>query len=148
MAVSYDVFAHAFLSKVTEYSFPKQDYARNDMVDGYMKRAFSAFKSVCPYDFTTTADDAVREFNVIIDGDDLDEIVDIVSEGMVVQWPKPYLYKQEIMENVLNTRDFTSYSPSELLYRVRESYNEANAHFLNMIREYSYRHNDLTELHI
>ena len=130
MAVSYDVFAHAFLSKVTEYSFPKQDYARNDMVDGYMKRAFSAFKSVCPYDFTTTADDAVREFNVIIDGDDLDEIVDIVSEGMVVQWLKPYLYKQEIMENVLNTRDFTSYSPSELLYRVRESYNEANAHFL------------------
>ena len=148
MAVSYDVFAHAFLSKVTEYSFPKQDYARNDMVDGYMKRAFSAFKSVCPYDFTTTADDAVREFNVIIDGDDLDEIVDMVSEGMVVQWLKPYLYKQEIMENVLNTRDFTSYSPSELLYRVRESYNEANAHFLNMIREYSYRHNDLTELHI
>ena len=148
MAVSYDVFAHAFLSKVTKYSFPKQDYARNDMVDGYMKRAFSAFKSVCPYDFTTTADDAVREFNVIIDGDDLDEIVDIVSEGMVVQWLKPYLYKQEIMENVLNTRDFTSYSPSELLYRVRESYNEANAHFLNMIREYSYRHNDLTELHI
>ena len=148
MAVSYDVFAHAFLSKVTEYSFPKQDYARNDMVDGYMKRAFSAFKSVCPYDFTTTADDAVREFNVIIDGDDLDEIVDIVSEGMVVQWLKPYLYKQEIMENVLNTRDFTSYSPSELLYRVRESYNEANAHFLDMIREYSYRHNDLTELHI
>lgn len=148
MAVSYDVFAHAFLSKVTEYSFPKQDYARNDMVDGYMKRAFSAFKSVCPYDFTTAADDAVREFNVIIDGDDLDEIVDIVSEGMVVQWLKPYLYKQEIMENVLNTRDFTSYSPSELLYRVRESYNEANAHFLNMIREYSYRHNDLTELHI
>ena len=148
MAVSYDVFAHAFLSKVTEYSFPKQDYARNDMVDGYMKRAFSAFKSVCPYDFTTTADDAVREFNVIIDGDDLDEIVDIVSEGMVVQWLKPYLYKQEIMENVLNTRDFTSYSPSELLYRVRESYNDANAHFLNMIREYSYRHNDLTELHI
>lgn len=148
MAVSYDVFAHAFLSKVTEYSFPKQDYARNDMVDGYMKRAFSAFKSVCPYDFTTTADDAVREFNVIIDGDDLDEIVDIVSEGIVVQWLKPYLYKQEIMENVLNTRDFTSYSPSELLYRVRESYNEANAHFLNMIREYSYRHNDLTELHI
>lgn len=148
MAVSYDVFTHAFLSKVTEYSFPKQDYVRNDMVDGYMKRAFSAFKSVCPYDFTTTADDAVREFNVIIDGDDLDEIVDIVSEGMVVQWLKPYLYKQEIMENVLNTRDFTSYSPSELLYRVRESYNEANAHFLNMIREYSYRHNDLTELHI
>ena len=148
MAVSYDVFAHGFVSKVTEYSFPKQDYARNDMVDGYMKRAFSAFKSVCPYDFTTTADDAVREFNVIIDGDDLDEIVDIVSEGMVVQWLKPYLYKQEIMENVLNTRDFTSYSPSELLYRVRESYNEANAHFLNMIREYSYRHNDLTELHI
>ena len=148
MAVSYDVFAHAFLSKVTEYSFPKQDYARNDMVDGYMKRAFSAFKSVCPYDFTTTADDAVREFNVIIDGDDLDEIVDIVSEGMVVQWLKPYLYKQEIMENVLNTRDITSYSPSELLYRVRESCNEANAHFLNMIREYSYRHNDLTELHI
>ena len=148
MGVPYDIFTEAFLSKVTEYDFPCDSYDRNHMVDGYMKRAMSAFKDVCPYDFAGTADNVIREFNLTVDGNDLDEIVDIISEGMVAQWLKPYVYRQELLENVLNTRDFTSYSPAELLYRVKETYNEVSATFRNMMREYSYRHNDLTELHL
>lgn len=148
MAVPYDLFSEAYLAKVTEYGFPERDYVKNSMVDGYMKRAIAAFKSICPYDFSGTADDAIREFDVEISGGDLDEIVDIISEGMVVQWLKPYLYRQEVLENLLNTKDFTSYSPAELLYRVRETHKEASANFVNMMREYSYRHNDLSELHI
>jgi len=148
MGVSYDIFSAAFLAKVTEYDFPLKDYERNEMVDGYMKRAISAFKAICLYDLTTTADDAVREFTVEIGQEDLDELADIVSEGMLVQWMKPYVYRQENLENVLNTRDFTSYSPAELLYRIREAYNGAKRDFTNMMREYSYNHGDLTDLHL
>lgn len=148
MSVSYDMFTQAFLSKVTEYDFPISEYERNTLVDGYMKRAIADFKSVCLYDLWTTADDIIREFEVDIAVEDLDEILDIVSEGMLVQWMKPYVLRQENLENFLNTRDFSSYSPAELLLRIRETYAMVKRDFTNMCREYSYRHGDLTDLHL
>ena len=113
-----------------------------------MKRAISAFKSVCQYDLSSTADDVIREFNVDIPAEDIDEIVEIVSEGMLVQWMKPYTYKQENLELVLNTRDFTTYSPAELLNRISAAYSKAQKDFVSMVREYSYNHGDLTDLHL
>jgi len=148
MGVSYDVFAGVFLAKVEEFNFPFKDYERNGMIDGYMKRAISAFKKVCKYDLSTTGDDVIREFDVEIAAEDLDELTDIISEGMLVQWMKPYVYKQENLENVLNTRDFTSYSPAELLLRVSGAHKQARKDFTNMMREYSYNHGDLTDLHL
>lgn len=149
MSVPYDKFTDAFLSKVTEYDFIKMsDYERNSLIDGYMKRAIAEFKKICKYDFSTTADDAVREFDVEIADEDLDEILDIVSEGMLVQWMKPYAYRQESLENLLSTRDFTTYSPAELLLRIRNAYDSARKDYTNMMREYSYNHGDLTDLHL
>lgn len=149
MSVPYDKFTEAFLQKVTEYEFIRlSDYERNHLIDGYMKRAVAAFKKVCKYDLATTADDVVREFDVDIEAGDLDEIVEIVSEGMLVQWMKPHTYKQENLESVLNTRDFTTYSPSELLMRISAAYAAARKDFTNMMREYSYNHGDLTDLHL
>lgn len=149
MSVPYDLFTGAFLSKITEYEFANMtDFERNSQVDGYMKRAIAAFKKICKYDLTTTADDNTREFDVEIEQEDLDEVVDIVSEGMLVQWMKPYTYQQESLENVLSTKDFSTYSPAELLLRIGNAYAAARKEFTNMMREYSYNHGDLTDLHL
>lgn len=148
MSVSYDVFSGAFLAKVTEYDFPIGSYERNELVDGYMKRAISEFKKICKYDLTKTADDIIREFDVNIADEDIDELANIISEGMLVQWMKPYVYKQENLENVLNTRDFSSYSPAELLLRIKDTYSAVQKGFTNMMREYSYNHGDLSDLHL
>ena len=148
MSVSYDVFFGAFLEKVTEYDFPIRDYDRNHMIDGYMKRAIAEFKNICKYDLSTTGDDKIREFDVDVADGDLDELADIISEGMLVQWMKPYIYKQENLENVLSTRDFSVYSPAELLFRIKDAYNGARRHFTVMMRDYSYNHGDLTDLHL
>ena len=67
---------------------------------------------------------------------------------MLIQWMKPYVYKQDNLENVLNTRDFTTYSPAELLLRVGNAYAKAQKDYTQMIREYSYNHGDLKDLHI
>lgn len=149
MGVSYDIFTGAFLSKVSEFELMQlDDNNRTETVDGYMKRAVSAFRKNCKYDLFTTGDDELRVFSVDIDGEDLDEIVDIISEGMVVQWLKPYVYQQELLQNVLNTRDFTQYSPAELLLRVGNAYAKAQRDYTQMIREYSYNHGDLGDLHL
>lgn len=148
MSISYDAITNAFLSKITEFEFlqiPKED--RSAIIDGYMKRAVSEFKKVCQYDLTA-CDDTLREFTDDFDESDIDEILEIISEGMLVQWLKPYVYKQEILENALNTADFTTYSPAELLLRVGNAYAKAQKDYTQMIREYSYNHGDLSELHL
>lgn len=148
MSISYDAFTSAFLSKITEFEFlqiPEED--RTTIIDGYMKRAISAFKNVCIYDLST-GDDVNREFVGEFTDSDTDEILEIVSEGMLVQWLKPYVYKQELLENALNTADFTTYSPAELLLRVGNAYAKAQKDYTQMVREYSYNHGDLSELHL
>lgn len=147
MGVKYDVFAGAFLSKITEFELFEFEFSEA-VVDAYLKRAVSAFKKNCKYDLFTTQNDEEREFDVEIDAIDLDEIVEIVSEGMVVQWLKQYVYQQELLQNVMNTRDYTMYSPAELLNRVGNAYAKAQKDYTQMIREYSYNHGDLTTLHI
>ena len=113
-----------------------------------MKRAIAAFRHINPYDLSSTADDNIREFNVDIPAEEIDELVDIISEGMLAQWMKPYTYKQENLEMALNTRDFTTYSPAELLNRISSAYAKVQKDFVSMMREYSYNHGDLTDLYL
>lgn len=148
MSVSYDVFSGAFLDKVEELGFPRDQFQATKMVDGFMKRAISQFKHVCLYDLSTTADDVVREFLVDISKEDLDELADIISEGMLVQWMKPYMFRSDAYENLLSTKDFTVHSPSELIKAVKANYDGVDRKFTNMVREYSYNHGDLTDLHL
>ena len=147
--IQYDLFINASLQKISEFDFLTLDEEdRNEIVEGYMHRAISEFSYVCSYDLVSTRNDELREFEVEIPDRILLEIINIVTEGMLVQWMKPYMYNQELLQNVLNTRDYTTYSPSELLYRVTEAYKESQQNFTRMIREYSYRHGDLTVLHL
>ena len=150
MVVSYDVFTGAFLAKITEFDLlTLSEENTQTIVDGYMKRSISSFQHICKCDFITSANDDTREFDVeLTDGDELTELVDIISEGMVVQWLKPYANRQENLELVMNTRDYTTYSSAELLYRIGEAYKRTNAGFISMMREYSFNHGDLTALHI
>lgn len=148
MSITYDMLAEAFLSKVTEFEFLRlPTESREAIIDGYMKRAVSSFKKICTYDLAA-CDDVLREYTDDFDDEDVDEIVDIISEGMLVQWMKPYVYKQELLENQLNTNDFTTYSPAELLLRVGAAYAKVQKDYIQMIREYSYNHGDLTGLHL
>lgn len=149
MSVSYDIFTDAFLNKISEFDFIQlsQD-ERTTIVDGYMKRAISAFSKNCKYDLLSAYDDTIRKFQIDIPDEYIDEIADIVSEGMLVQWLKPFVYRQELLENVLNTRDFTTYSPAELLLRVGNAYSKAQKDYTQKIREYSFNHGDLTDLHL
>jgi hypothetical protein len=149
MSLTFDVFTAAFLSKISEYDFLEFDDAERDAtVDEYLQRAVAQFKHICKYDLTSAMDKENRVFDLDIDDADADEIVDIISEGMVRQWLKIYLNKQELLEMGLNTRDFTAYSPAELLRRVGDAYDRVKKEYTQMIREYSYTHGDLTRLHI
>lgn len=151
MGIPYDHFVGAFLSKISEYQLlGLTDEDRDSVVSGYLRRALSnsTLQKVYGKDFLSAADDVTGVLDVDFSDEEIDEFVDIVSEGMLVQWLKPYVYQQELLQNVMNTRDYTMYSPAELLMRVGNAYQKAQSDYTQMIREYSYNHGDLTSLHI
>lgn len=149
MTVSYDVFTEAFLAKITEYRFQTfTEKNRQALVDGYIKRVCAKFGEVCKYDLMN-GDDESRTFELDgINPGELAEITDIVSEGMLVQWMKPYVFMQKNLEMILVTSDHSVHSQAELLNRVTSLYSLCEKNYINMVREYSYRHGDLTELHV
>lgn len=150
MDIEYDAFIKAFLTKVTEYRFIHL-YTEDltELTDSYMKRAMVQFSNECGV-VIEAFDDAERRVE-LRDGLTLsqtEDIIDIVSDGMLVEWLKPYVYRQENLENMLNTQDFTAYSPAELTHRVHDVYNTCRSNFTQRMREYSYVHGDLTVLHL
>lgn len=146
MSTPYTVFEGAFLSKITEYDFVHLDpYDLESTSDAWMHRACAKFNKICKYDLMTYDDDA-REIAADIPVNDLVDIADIVATGMVAQWLQPYVYNSENLENILNTADYSMYSPAELLLRIREIYQMAKKDFSRMIKDYSYEHGDLTNL--
>lgn len=149
MAIPYDAFTGAFLNKISEFELLQlDDNTRTEVIDGYRKRAVSAFRKNCRVDLFTTGDETERAYLVDVTDEDADELIDIVSEGMLIQWLKPFVYQQDLLQNLLNTRDYTLYSPAELLMRVGNAYKQAQKDYTQMIREYSYNHGDLSDLHL
>lgn len=148
MIVSYDDFAKLFLRKIKEYDFILLDRDLSaEMIDSYMKSACIKFSHVCNYDLTNR-DDITRTFTFDIPQNKIDEIIDIITDGMIEEWLKPYAYNSENLENLINTTDFSTYSPAELLLRISNLYGKAQRDFKNRCIGYSYNYGDLTSLHL
>lgn len=151
MTIPYDDIIIEFLRKITEFDFLNMDELdSSDIIDSYIVKAVSnsTFKKSVGYNFMSGADEESRSFEVDIDEGSVHEIIDIITESMVVYWLKPFVYQQDLLRNVINTRDFSVYSPAELLMRVGNAYSKAQKDYTQMIREYSYNHGNLTSLHI
>ena len=147
MSVSFDEVIGAFLGKIIEFEFIKlSEDDRENIVSSYMKRAITEFHRLSGYDLTV--DDTLETISISSKDEDADELSDILSEGMVAQWMKQYLNHQELLQNVLNTADYSTYSPAELLLRVGGAYDRVHAEFVQMARDYSYHHGNLKDLYI
>lgn len=147
MVVSYDRIFGDFLQKITEYKFLSLPLAtRNEIVDGYMRHAINQFSTVCREPIEAFNDDE----ETIAMKNDIDEyeFIDIISDGMVFYWFKQFMFAEENLKNQLNTADFSTYSPAELLKQVKLAYDQCKRDFTARLRKYSYDHGDLTELHI
>lgn len=147
MVVSYERIISDFLTKITEYRFlnlPKS--SRDEIVISYMKKAVQDFSTVCRENIVAfnDAEETVEMENEI----DEIEFCNIVSDGMVYYWFYPAMHNQALLENTLNSVDFSSYSPAELLKQVRAAYADCTRKYTNRLRQYSYDHGDLTDLHL
>lgn len=140
MATTYAEVYETFLEKVTDYDLALMLEAdAKSLMYGYLKQAIVRFLESCTKDLT-----AVDEYG-FTETLDLDE-VDILTEGMVVAWLKPKRNDLDLFKNVLNTKDFTTFSPANLMEKTNDVYVTAETRFISRIKEYSYIHNNVGDL--
>lgn len=141
MATPYSKVIEVFLNKITDMDLPKfDDITRDIIVIGYMKSACTKFAKVCEMDLYDR-DDEIREFRCDLD----DEVIDIITENMLVEWLKPKVLFSDNLSNVLNTKDFSMYSPANMLKELRETlaYLKKNARAL--VNNYSFAHSEVNK---
>ncbi|WP_099467744.1 hypothetical protein [Konateibacter massiliensis] len=127
-----------FLDKVTAYSLTMfNDTEKEDIVYGYMRSACAKFKC-CKVDLTDR-DDELRVFNNTLN----DEILDIISETMVVAWLQPKLNNEDNLVNSLSTKDYSLYSPANLLAKLTDVFTLAKKNSSIMVSNYSFSHGKL-----
>ena len=146
MVVSYERIIDEFLQKVTEYRLLEMpEVTRDQIVRSYMRSAISDFQKKCrePLDhYDAETHDVVMKNDL-----DEDEFVNIISDGMVFYWFKQYMHNETNLRNHLNSVDFSSYSPAELLKQVKASYEQCRINYLHELRAYTFDHGDLSDLH-
>lgn len=148
MSTSFDLFTSAFMYKAKAYNIIAEDtQVAVDLLDEYLKISLSRFNRFCEYDLSKI-DDELREINTDIKEDDLEEIIDIVSEGMVVSWLQPFVNNSDNLFNVLNTTDYSQFAPHNLTKANKDLYESVRKHFKKLRKNYTYDHGDLTNLHI
>lgn len=141
MATAFSKVYESFLDKVTDYDLAEMTVESADAImHSLLNYAIVRFSESCKKDLSqvTAEDEFVEDLS-------LTEI-DILGEGMVVAWLKPYHNNYDLLHNSLNTKDFTTFSPANLLDKINDAYKMARANFIARIKEYSYIQNDVGDL--
>ena len=137
---AYTTIYNSFLDKVNDYDLADmtETLAQTSM-RGWLNQAVVRFLESCKKDLTQTEEGGFTE--------DLDLMeIDILTEGMVEAWLKPIRNNLDLLRNALSTKDFTTFSPANLLDKVNNTYSMAHANFLSRIKEYSFIRNDVGDL--
>lgn len=165
MGVPFDVFIDTFLNKITSYDYvDMSEYEFKNQVYKFLFGACADFEIVF---FRRTGlsfydrDEDLECFNWNLslrrylkdyrpDCVTLDEVVDIVSEGMVIRWLKSFLFSGDSLDigNFLQTKDFMPYSPSNFLSNLRGLYTETQNNYKRLLNDFSYNHGELNTLHM
>lgn len=164
MGVPFDTFISAFLEKITSYDYVDMtDEEFNAQVDSFLIFSCAKFENIFRrrtgrsfYDRDmesrmfnwdlSSCDSSGRKNDLIT----IDEVVDIVSEGMVLRWLDSFVYSGDSLDlgNFLQTKDFIPYSPSSFLGNLNALHSKTRDRYEYLIREFSVEHGPLHRLHM
>lgn len=142
MNTKYEIVYSAFFSKLSDYDFP--DYSEETLksiIHDLLVSAVTRFRLSTDKNILDMNDEQ-ETFNCELNETE----IDILSEIMIENWLKPKLYNSDLMRNVLNTSDFSQFSPANLINAIRETYSLAHSRSESLINKYSFDIHDLSKL--
>lgn len=141
---SYGTIFREFKDKITDPDLLlfSQDL-QNEILLSYMNKAIAKCNRIVKkkVDLSLRSDE-VLTFLVELP----DEVIDIITEWMTVFWLQPYVNNLENLRNNLSTKDFSGFSPANLLEKIGNRYDIARKNARNLTNEYSFIIADMKEL--
>jgi hypothetical protein len=139
----YEVVFAEFKDKITDPDLITfAENLQTEMLVAYMKKAIGKCKRVVKTVDLSNRDDELMEFGVEVP----DEVMDIITEWMTVFWLQPFVNNIENLKNNFSTKDFSVFSPANLLEKIGDRYDIARKHARSLTNEYSYIIADMKEL--
>ena len=144
MNTSYETVFNEFKDKITDPDLITfAESLQTEMLVAYMNKAISKCNRVVKKVVDLSArNDELMEFSIEIPY----EVMDIITEWMTVFWLQPYVNNLENLRNNLSTKDFSVFSPANLLEKVGNRYDIARKQARSLTNEYSYIIADMKEL--
>lgn len=90
----------------------------------------------------TIDDDEYEAFEDDLDG----KTIDLLTSWMAVAWLKPYMNNADLLRLHMNTKDFNTTSPANLVEKIGVRYDEARHRARSLTNEYTYIINDVSTL--
>ena len=135
-----DIYNRAIF-RFADYDFMKMDIqSREDVLDRYLLSAIGDLKVIIPdlmeYDIYD------KEFTNDLD----DEVIELLSLGVDYYWFSAKVQNSELLRNSMSTKDFTYFSPANLMRELRNVRNDIKAEYKSAVTIYSYNHGDFSVL--
>ena len=143
MATTYKYVFAEFKDKITDPDLLLfAEDLQTEFLISYLKKAIGRCHRNVECVDLCAFDDEIMEFK-----DDIPyDIIDILTEWMTVFWLQPYVNNIENLRNSLSTKDFSTFSPANLLEKIEARFNNATRNSRSLTNEYSYIVADMKEL--
>jgi hypothetical protein len=144
VATSFDIIHARAIAKISDYDILKfDDETRKTILDEYLLSAQVEFQRLCKIDL------ADKNIESRLYNNDLDEeIIEILATGEVYYWLIPKVLNTENLYNVLNTKDFSMYSPANLLKELQSLRDVFWNDFKRKMYMYTYRTANISSLRV
>lgn len=131
-----DVYDRA-LSKMREYIFLDMENEQvYSVLSVFLKGAVSEFSRICEDNL-----EEVTEEGFIADLSE--ECIEILASGIVFYWTTAYVADADKWRNLLGTKDYSVFSPANILSVTRDTRNNFELEFKDKMNRYSFIHGDL-----
>ena len=165
MATTYSYIYEEFLDKITDPDLlllaeDDQEATKRAYLEYAVRKVarhvapkFDLTKrtTVSTEDYTIQTYGGSEEEPVIVEDeafeDDLDDdVIVMLTEYMVEAWLKPYLNNADLLRLHMNTKDFNTTSPANLVEKIGARYDEARRRARSLRNEYTFVINSVTNL--
>lgn len=135
-----DIYDRAIF-RFSDYDFMRMDIqSREDVLERYLMSTIGDLTVIIPD--TMQHDKYEKEFAEDLD----DEVIELLALGVDYYWFSSKVQNSELLRNSLSTKDFTYFSPANLMRELRNVRNDLKAEYKSAVTIYSYNHGDFDAL--
>lgn len=130
--------------KITDDTFlTTNSDLKEAVLQQYLLASIADFQHSCRVDLNDYDLDN-EQFNVELDN----EIVEILALGIAYHWLDAQAMNRQLLRNVIHNKDYTSYSPANLLKEILSLRDSVEQNYRGKINTYSFRYGNIDTLKV